>query len=200
MMKQHENRKDKIVRAALGWLKRSGIKGTHMDTLARETGISKKTIYQLFGKKEKLLKEAVDTEFQYILRDLKIIAGIRRIPKEDKLVGSLLVIARRAFEGCHEVHQELPIHPTLGHQFKARVNEIIGYLNETYFSDDKDNSYTILKSLFNFLTSCAANHVKGISEIQFREQVIPFYLAGWRHQWNPEKAFMRPINIDPVIP
>ena len=74
----------------------------------------------------------------------------------------------------------------------------MNYLTDTYFADDKSHSYTLLKSLFNFLSKCAANQVKGISEVQFREQVIPFYLAGWNHRWNPEKEFMQQIKVDPV--
>ena len=200
MIRQSENRKDKIVGLAINYLKRSGIKGTRMDALAREAGISKRTLYQLFGKKEGLLKAAVDTEFRHILKDLKIIAGIRRMPRKDKLVGSLLVISRRAFEGSHEVHQQLPGHPVYGVRFRAGLHKVIEYLTETYFSNDKNQSYTLLKSLFNFLSKCAANQIKGISEVQFREQVIPFYLAGWSHRWNPEKEFMRQINVDPVVP
>ena len=198
MTRQRENRKDKIIGVAISYLKRSGIKGTRMEALAREAGISKKTLYQLFEKKEGLLKEAVDAEFRHILRDLKIIAGIRRMSAKDKVVGSLLVISRRAFEGSYEVHQELPKHPVYGVRFRAGLQQIIDYLTETYFSDDRSQSHTLLKSLFSFLTKCAANQVKGVSEVQFREQVIPFYLEGWSHGWKHEKDFIQQTKVDSI--
>ena len=65
--------KDRIIEEATEMFFRSGIKAITMDDIARELGISKRTIYELFRDKEELLRECLiyydnkfDEEFELI--------------------------------------------------------------------------------------------------------------------------------------
>lgn len=61
--------KERIIQIAFEQFSQYGIKSISMDTIARLTGISKRTIYSYFSDKEELLTEGIDL-FSYKVRNL----------------------------------------------------------------------------------------------------------------------------------
>ena len=53
--------KDKILETALHLFFRFGIKAITMDDIAKEMGISKKTIYRFFGEKDDIVNSLMET-------------------------------------------------------------------------------------------------------------------------------------------
>ena len=51
--------KEQVMTTALDMFSQYGIKSVSMDDIARNTGISKRTIYEFFEDKETLLQEAI---------------------------------------------------------------------------------------------------------------------------------------------
>lgn len=65
--------KERIIQTAFEQFSQYGIKSISMDTIARLTGISKRTIYSYFSDKEELLTEGIDL-FSYKVRNISDIA------------------------------------------------------------------------------------------------------------------------------
>ncbi len=180
------NDKNRIVRATLEELKKSGIKGTQLDVLAKKLRISKKTFYQLFSNKQQLLAEAIAAEFRSVMDDLSIIADLE-MSKKDKLGSSLMLISQRLFEGCYEIKTELSSHPALQYEFFRFRDQLIEYLTNTYFSGREDGNRVLLRSFMDFMISCASHQAGQSTELHFREYVIPFYLEAWDSPGNDER-------------
>ena len=63
-------RKEYILKEALGYFLKYGVKNFTMDDIAEELSVSKKTLYQLFTNKENLLFEVVDELWQKFLKEV----------------------------------------------------------------------------------------------------------------------------------
>lgn len=63
-------RKEYILKEALGYFLKYGVKNFTMDDIAEKLSVSKKTLYQLFTNKENLLFEVVDELWQKFLKEV----------------------------------------------------------------------------------------------------------------------------------
>jgi AcrR family transcriptional regulator len=75
-------RRENILAAARKLLAEHGVEGVTMRELARESGVTPKTLYHLFESKEKLLLTAVEERFRYLyqmINEAQIDRGIDRL-------------------------------------------------------------------------------------------------------------------------
>jgi len=75
--------KDKIIQKSADLYFKYGIKNVTMDQIARELGISKKTIYQYFSGKENLVKETVNYIFDQIQTQIDQICMMKLNPYQE---------------------------------------------------------------------------------------------------------------------
>jgi AcrR family transcriptional regulator len=66
-----EKEKQALAETTVGMFKRLGIKSVSMDDVAREMGVSKKTLYQLVSNKEELVRMVMEEDFK---KDVRIFA------------------------------------------------------------------------------------------------------------------------------
>lgn len=72
--------KDRIVEQAMQMFVSQGIRAVRMDDIAQQLGVSKRTLYELFGDKERLLYLAVDCYFEQMRRQrTEACAGARNV-------------------------------------------------------------------------------------------------------------------------
>lgn len=69
----HNEKKEYILKEALGYFLKYGVKNFTMVDIAEKLSVSKKTLYQLFTNKENLLFEVVDELWQKFLKDVNAI-------------------------------------------------------------------------------------------------------------------------------
>ena len=70
-MNELEKEKQALAETTVGMFKRLGIKSVSMDDVAREMGVSKKTLYQLVSNKEELVGMVMEEDFK---KDVRIFA------------------------------------------------------------------------------------------------------------------------------
>lgn len=61
---ENNNKHRELLATALALFKRVGIKSVSMDDIAREAGISKKTLYQMVSTKEELIEQVMQNDFE----------------------------------------------------------------------------------------------------------------------------------------
>ncbi len=72
--------KERIVEQAMQMFVSQGIRAVRMDDIAQQLGVSKRTLYELFGDKERLLYLAVDCYFEQMRRQrAEACAGARNV-------------------------------------------------------------------------------------------------------------------------
>jgi len=87
--------KERILQEAALWFFREGFARVSMDDLARELGISKKTIYQHFASKEELLEQVLQQLVQGIDRDVCAILDEEQADFIQKLTRLFALLAGR---------------------------------------------------------------------------------------------------------
>lgn len=106
--------RDRIIEQAMQMFVSQGIKSVRMDDIARQLGVSKRTLYELFGDKESLLYLAMEHFFE-----------CKRIERRNACVGARNVLeAMFRVLGCIMDDAEV-IHRLLGnlHKFYPAVHE-----------------------------------------------------------------------------
>lgn len=93
--------KEHIIRAASEMFATYGIKAVRMDDIAHELGVSKRTLYELFGDKEELLYEAMMELF------------IRKHSEHTAIAAKAENILEAMFMVLNEIMQEAPLHERL---------------------------------------------------------------------------------------
>lgn len=69
--------KERIVEQAMRMFATQGIKAVRMDDIARQLGVSKRTLYELFGDKEGLLYLALNCYFEHTRRRREALTEVR---------------------------------------------------------------------------------------------------------------------------
>jgi len=87
-MLQKSNTKERILEKAKEIIARRGLSGLKTDELAREVGISKRTLYEYFSSKKKLFENIVDNAlFKHLENIKRILADITRDDDSDFMNG-----------------------------------------------------------------------------------------------------------------
>lgn len=108
--------KDRIIEQAMQMFVSQGIKSVRMDDIAQQLGVSKRTLYELFGDKEGLLYLAMDCYFERSrLRREQLCAGADNVLEAMFMVLSDVMdasaVANRMLDNLHKfypaVHEKL---------------------------------------------------------------------------------------------
>lgn len=82
-----------IIQAATAAFLRSGYRGTNMDEIAREAGVSKQTVYKHFADKHTLFSEMVQTTVERVAGP--VAADVARLRDSGRIEADLVDLARR---------------------------------------------------------------------------------------------------------
>ncbi len=118
--------RQRIIRAAIDFFSRFGVKAVTMDFLAEQLGISKRTIYENFRSKEELLSACIR---------LWIVDHRQRIKTIINRSSNIIEAIHQISITSEEVH--LKAHPLFFHELKKYFPEIYqSILNEGDYRDD----------------------------------------------------------------
>ena len=158
--------KIKILHGAEALFMRYGFKSITMDDVAREMGISKKTLYQYFTDKHDLVNQAVEnhlnTEQEYCLNLVK---------NEKDPIAFLLAISNNF--GDEAKHISAAVLYDLRKYFKEAWDKIDGYSKEFIYGQ-------VLQNLID-------GKAKGLYRAEINERVVALYYVNLVHfMVNPE--------------
>lgn len=120
---------EKILKAALSMFFRYGIKHVTMDDIARELGMSKKTIYQFYKEKDDLVNQLCDTELHV----------------QEKMFDD---ISNAAKDSIHEIML-----------ISMRMKEMMQSINPLFFMDMQKFYPAAFKRFQKFKEDCAYKNV-----------------------------------------
>ncbi|MEL7623451.1 MAG: TetR/AcrR family transcriptional regulator [Clostridiales bacterium] len=98
--KAQKNRREEIIRAALGAFGNKGFHNTRIEEVAAAAGIGKGTVYEYFRSKEELLSAAVHYEMEEMARQVKNTVDQVSTVK-DKLKALIETVMFRHHKGCY---------------------------------------------------------------------------------------------------
>ena len=96
-MKKKEEKDRAIIRAARNAFLQAGVAGTRMDTIAKEAGVSKATLYKYYSSKDELFSHLIHQMFDQMSQELAY-----SYAKETSVDSMLQNILTRKFELIHE--------------------------------------------------------------------------------------------------
>lgn len=104
---------DSILEKAKEMFLERGVKTVTMDDIAREMGISKKTIYTYYSSKEELLQQAVESLFRFVIEKLKEARKqsqnpIQELLEENYILKEVIVFDERKIQVHHELEKYYP--------------------------------------------------------------------------------------------
>jgi AcrR family transcriptional regulator len=143
--------KQQILERILGMFMRYGIKSMTMDDIARELGVSKKTLYQDFKDKRSLISEVV--EFDLVLNK--------------QLRDQVLLPRLSAIEEFHLINSRI-------HFIRSRYSETFHWDLKRYFPDTYQNWVSNRRSsVYKLITDNLKKGKKeGVYRREIKEQVI----------------------------
>lgn len=176
--------KEKVYNQTIDLLKAGGYKQLHMDELAKQAGISKKTLYEAFGTKQSLVLYALQREFESTYRELEVISELADLGAEDKLKASLWLITRRAFECGEQLIIDLRIHPVITEAFWLHVEQLNAILLGYYLQTNGRLNEMMLANFFGILINVSSGNQQGVNRLGLMQETIQFYTHAWAHMNN----------------
>lgn len=146
---------EKILKASLGLFFKYGIKHVTMDDIARELGMSKKTIYQFYKEKDDLINQLCDMEL-----------------KEHEC--QFDVISQKAKDPIHEILLT-----------SVKLKEMMQNINPIFFLDLQKFYPVAYKRFQKFMDECGymsvkKNIIKGMEMGFYRNDLDPDFVAKYR--------------------
>jgi len=117
--------KEKIIRKARELFLTLGFKSVTMDDIASEMGISKKTIYQHFSNKNKLVEEVTFNLFNIICDDIDHVCNNSNNPIEELYDIKMLVMQHLKNEKASPQYQLKKYYPKIYEQLKLKQFEVM---------------------------------------------------------------------------
>lgn len=117
--------KERIIKATLDLFWRYGVKSVTMDDIAKELGISKKTIYQHFSDKDAIVAEVVETELDCEKKDIERMEGEANDPIDEVMRTSDYMRATIATMNPVLLHDLKKYHPAAWNLFQKHKHERI---------------------------------------------------------------------------
>ncbi len=124
--------KEHIVEAASKMFAGYGIKAVRMDDIAHELGVSKRTLYELFGDKEELLYEALIHLFSEKRKEHMLIAS-----KAENLLEAMFLVLNKMME-------EAPVHNRLTSNLKKFYPKVFERIKSVGI---EENNRSLLKHI-----------------------------------------------------
>ena len=186
--------KEYIVDSAMEMFVRQGIKAVRMDDIAKELGVSKRTLYELFGDKEELLylclKQHMSIVNEKVAQKARqaenlleaILTGFLEITQYSETNNRIAGNLRKFYPSVHErLHRELGKEGT--ERFRRAINECVslGLL------DDKANIDLAITMLYYMAAGIVARKDVIMPEgISVREAFINVVILFFRGISTPE--------------
>ena len=181
--------KEHIIDQAMKLFMQSGFKAIRMDDIATHLGISKRTLYEIFGDKETLIKECMSTyrqgleknrssmasqasniieEFVFLFQDWENI-----VDENHKLMMSLQRFYPHVYQEVIEAHKDEG-YKSLKEKIKKGVEE--GYLLENINYDLAISVFTY--SIFGIISNQKAILPNNVSEKDAFKYVVTYFFRG----------------------
>lgn len=181
---KNQGMREKVFNETIELLKLGGYKGLHMTDLARQAGISKKTLYDEFGNKEGVVVSALKNEFDSMYHDLEMISLIAGLDVLERLSASLWLITRRAFECSKQLVEDLKVNPVIQEQFWQHVQKLNNQLLQCYLQNSTVLNEIMLTNFFGILINVASGKQHGVDRVKLMQETIQFYTYAWAHMEN----------------
>lgn len=127
----------KLIKTILDFLVQNGIKATTMDSIAAHTRMSKRTLYEIFGSKNDMVREALDTMKAHH-EELQI----KSFNESDNIIEGLLK--------CMRLHRDLMRHISVS--FLIEIDEIVNQ-DESETQYNKNMSIDRMVEMFRMCAS-----------------------------------------------
>ena len=118
------DKKSQILDVASEWFLAHGYAGTSISAMARESGISKESIYRYFSSKEVLLEAVIEKELEFYGRELESADAVEigRVDLREALIRIAETIAftlnsDRTLDFCRLIFQESRTSPKVGEHY-----------------------------------------------------------------------------------
>lgn len=123
--------REKILETAEDLFLRHGVIAVSMDDIARELGISKKTLYQVFPSKEELVREAVRRRFERIVSAIEHFKAESASPVEELAKIQGLMFENLKYQKESPIYQLKRAFPEIAHWLLSHMRDyIIHYLRD----------------------------------------------------------------------
>ena len=112
--------KNKILKTSLNEFIQFGFKSVTMDDIAKEMGISKKTIYTHFNNKETIIGVVTDHVFETVCHDIDAICDLNQNPIQELYAIKKRVMQYMQKEKASPTYQLQKYYPTIYNNIKQR--------------------------------------------------------------------------------
>lgn len=130
-----EEARERIIQAAKTCIERDGVSGANISTVAKEVGVTRRTIYRLFESSEKLIQYIAVESTGVTLN--KMIARVNKFDTfQQRLVEAMIFLIR-----------EIPDDPVLGKYFSTEKNRKINIEN-AFTQQSLEFSFQMLKMIY----------------------------------------------------
>ncbi|GHT24599.1 TetR family transcriptional regulator [Bacteroidia bacterium] len=179
--------KERILEAAKELLQQVGVKNTTMDDIARQAGMSKRTIYENFKDKEEILVACIES---HVAENKRLAKGI--FEKSDNVLEAILVLFKQGSELAQahkfflleEIKRYYPaVHKNIvlchsEEKIKGMTDFIKKGMNEGVFR--KDMNPEIVAVIFHRQEEGSLNdrNLEKFSLLEIFENMVVFYLRG----------------------
>lgn len=150
--KENKDTRKQIMRRAESLFMRYGIKSVSMDDIARELGISKKTLYQFFENKEDLILKTIESHLQDEVCDMDLI-----ISHATNALQEIMLLARHIIGQFQELTSSV-------------VYDLKKYYPEAWNLIDHMQRDHVYKSILD-------NLKRGVAEGDYRSDLNPEIMA-----------------------
>lgn len=155
-MRDEQNIETELIGAAMALFMRNGIRSMTMDALAREMGVSKKTLYKFVANRNEMVLKCLDFFLESILHDVERIRG-----EAANAIEELVMIDRLTSSRLCNIQPNLLF--DLEHYYPAVYAQIMDKRKELMVGQTK------------------ANICRGQEEGLFRKGINPSYIAEFHY-------------------
>ena len=188
------SQRDYIIDNAMRMFVRQGIKSVRMDDIAQELGISKRTLYEMFGDKEELLYLCLKHHMSFVNHCVaekakqagnlleSVLIGFFEITKYSETNSRIAGNLRKFYPSVHE-----RLHRELGEEGTERFRQAIGRCAEQGLLDGKANIDLAITMLYYMAAGIVARKDVIMPEgVSVREAFISVVILFFRGISTPE--------------
>ena len=141
-----QDNKEKILNESVTLFKKKGVRGVSIDDICRQVGISKRTFYQYYGKKEDLIVDVISQGLDFVQRTLE-----DYFTGHDPVAGLLCL-------------SELTMRKSAFIERNRIAEDIEKYYPDTFVKAEKNRTKIIMDMFLAFIS-------KGVDEGYFRDDI-----------------------------
>ena len=142
MAKNEQQLREKIISTAEDLFLKHGVIAVNMDDIARELGMSKKTLYKVFPSKEELVWEAVRQRFNRIVSAIEHFKAESTSPVEELVKIQGLMFENLKYQKESPIYQLKRAYPDIAKWLLSQLRDyIINYLQDNIDRGKKEELY-----------------------------------------------------------